>query len=128
MVFIRIGGVNSLRFYDENTIPAGGSGGLAMLQGNLELRIPTSVRLPFLGPLGFETYLDVGNVWARREYIRWRHFTASGDESDPNLVRWVVGFGPRVELPVGPLRLDVSWRVRPKSSDPRIQFAIGPSF
>jgi outer membrane protein insertion porin family len=125
----RIGGVNSLRFYDENTIPSGGSGGLAMLQGNLELRIPTSLRLPFLGSLGLETYLDVGNVWARREYIRWEDLTlAAGDESDPNPLRWVVGFGPRVDLPVGPLRLDVSWRVRPTASHAKLQFAIGPSF
>ena len=27
----RMGGVNSIRYYDENTLPAGGNGGLAML-------------------------------------------------------------------------------------------------
>ena len=124
----RIGGVNSLRFYDENSIPPAGSGGLAMLQGNLELRIPTPLRLPFLGRIGIETYLDAGNVWARQGYILWRHLGSGTDESDPNLVRYVVGFGPRVDLPVGPLRLDVSWRVRPTPSHAKLQFAIGPSF
>jgi len=29
---------------------------------------------------------------------------------------------------VGPLRLDVSWRVRPTPSHAKLQFAIGPSF
>jgi outer membrane protein assembly complex protein YaeT len=124
----RIGGVNSLRFYDENAIPPAGSGGLALLQGNLELRVPTPVRLPFLGPVGIEAYLDAGNVWARREYIRWSQLASGSDESDPNLLRYVVGFGPRVDLPVGPLRLDVSWRVRPTPSHAKLQFAIGPSF
>ena len=126
----RIGGVNSIRWYNENTIPLGGSGGLSMLQANLELRIPTPMRIPFLGQVGVETYVDAGNVWSRVEYIKWSHLTygAPGNADDPNQAIVVVGFGPRVELPVGPLRLDVSWRLRPKASDAKLQFAIGPSF
>jgi outer membrane protein insertion porin family len=123
----RIGGVNSVRAHGENTIPGDGAGGLAMLQANLELRIPTPLRLPLLGTLGFEIYADAGNVWTRPEYIRLHHFGQT-DDSDPNSVRYVVGAGPRVNLPVGPLRVDVSWRVRPTAWRPEIQFAIGPSF
>ena len=121
----RIGGVNSIRGHDESSIPA--SGGLAVLQGNIELRIPTPVKLPLLGPLGFEAYIDAVNVWSRPEYVRLRHFGLT-DDSDPNSVRVVGGVGPRVDLPVGPLRVDVSWRMRPTPWRPKIQFAIGPSF
>ncbi len=122
----RIGGVNSIRGYDENSIPP--SGGLAVLQGSVELRVPTSLKLPFMGPLGFEVYADGGNVWARPEYIKWKQFTSSSGDADPNDVRFVAGVGPRVDLPVGPLRVDVSWRLRPTRSHYKIQFAIGPSF
>jgi len=121
----RIGGVNSIRSYDENSIPA--SGGLAVLKGGVELRIPTSARVPFLGTLGFEAYADAGNVWARPQYVRWRHFSQV-DDADPNTVRYVAGLGPRIDLPVGPLRLDVTWRWHPTPSHPIFQFAIGPSF
>ena len=123
----RIGGVNSIRGHGENSIPGGGTGGLAVLQGNVEVRIPTPVRIPLLGPLGFEAFVDAGNVWARPEYIRLQHFGQT-DDSDPNSVRFVAGMGPRVDLPVGPLRVDVSWRWRPTAWHPKVQFAIGPSF
>ena len=120
------GGVNSVRGHNENSIHP--SGGLVVLQGNVELRIPTGLRIPFLGALGIETYLDAGNVWDRPVYVRWRHFTPTEDDPDPNAVRYVAGIGPRVQLPVGPLRIDFTWRLRPSTSSPRIQFAIGPSF
>ncbi len=131
----RIGGVNSIRGYDENSIPeiaqAGafipGSGGLALIEGNIELRIPTPAKVPFLGPLGMETFVDAGNVWSRPEYVKVSHFTHN-DSADPNTVRVVAGFGPRLELPIGPLRIDFTWRVRPVLSRPIIQFAIGPAF
>jgi outer membrane translocation and assembly module TamA len=56
-----------------------------------------------------------------------RHFGQT-DDADPNSVRFVGGIGPRVDLPVGPLRFDISWRVRPTAWKPKFQFAIGPSF
>ncbi|HYM81307.1 MAG TPA: BamA/TamA family outer membrane protein, partial [Candidatus Limnocylindria bacterium] len=133
----RTGGVNSIRGFDENAIPP--SGGLAIVQANLELRIPLA------GPLGVEFYVDAGNVWTRPSYIRWHQFVpAIGREPlDPGDVRYVAGFGPRVKLPIGPLRVDFTWALRPaevvegdgrkRSIGPRygrpaIQFAVGPSF
>ena len=126
----RAGGVNSIRGYDENSIPP--SGGLALLQVNAELRIPIA------GPFGIEMYVDAGNVWARASYIKARDFTpkVSHDPLGPNDVRYVFGIGPRINLPIGPLRFDITWSLRP-SSDARggahalvakPQFAIGPSF
>lgn len=123
----RSGGVNSIRGYDENSIPPPGSGGLALVQGSVEIRVPTPVRIPFLGALGFEAYADAGNVWPRPESVSWRGLSAKRD-GDPNAVRVVAGFGPRLELPIGPLRIDVTWRSRPERSHPIIQFAVGPSF
>ena len=123
----RAGGVNSIRHYGENTIPAGGNGGLALLLGSAEFRIPTPIRFPFLGPLGFEAYIDAGNVWTRPERITWDDFS-SRSELDPDAVRIVAGIGPRIELPIGPLRADITWRFRPERSHDKLQFAIGPSF
>jgi outer membrane protein assembly factor BamA len=129
----RTGGVNSIRGYTENQIPAPpANGGLALVLGNVELRVPLA-RLPLLGNLGLEAFVDFGNVWARPEYIRMAQFRPSvsrrpyGDRD----VHYVFGLGPRLELPIGPLRVDLSWSARPSAVrgylEPRVQFAIGPS-
>jgi outer membrane protein insertion porin family len=122
----RIGGVNSLRGYDENEVPP--SGGLAMLQANAELRVPLK------GPLGFEVFLDAGNVWTRPEYLKGGGLLpeVSDEPMSPNDVRWVAGLGPRLLLPFGALRLDFTWAARPdergRRPKGRAQFAIGPAF
>jgi outer membrane protein insertion porin family len=122
----RLGGVNSIRGYNENAIPQ--NGGLAMVQANLELRVT------LLGPLGAEIFADAGNVWDRPTYMEWSDLSPSissrpygrGD------VRYVAGVGARLNLPFGPLRFDVSWSARPEASGrdrrPQTQFAIGPAF
>jgi outer membrane protein insertion porin family len=123
----RTGGVNSIRGYNESSIPT--SGGLALIEASIELRVP----LP--GPFGIEVYADGGNVWLRPSYIKIEQFRPeiSNQPLDPGDVRYVVGFGPRLELPVGPLRLDITWGLRPGEGGPpkrvpKVQFAIGPSF
>jgi len=123
----RSGGVNSIRGYVENVIPPPGSGGLAEMQTSVELRIPTGLRVPLLGAIGLEVYTDIGNVWPQPKFIRWDNFSATRD-FDPNAVRMVVGLGPRAELPIGPLRVDVTWRILPERWQPIVQFALGPSF
>ena len=60
----RIGGVNSLRGYNENELPP--YGGLAVIQGNVEARIP------IVGPFGLEAFADFGNVWPRASHIKAR--------------------------------------------------------
>jgi outer membrane protein assembly complex protein YaeT len=122
----RIGGVNSIRGFNENAIPA--SGGLAMTLANAELRIPVA------GPFGVEMFVDAGNVWARPEYVKARHFElVFGDERlGPSDLRVVFGAGARVNLPFGPLRVDFAWSPRPDEDGDWLvaepQFAIGPSF
>ncbi len=126
-----LGGVNSLRGFGENAIIP--DGGLAMLLGNLELRIP------LMGPLGAEVFVDVGNVWPRAEYIKASDFVApwNGERGLPGDIRWSGGVGARLLLPFGPLRMDISWSEHPDFRASNVfgvtrtfayQFAIGPSF
>lgn len=121
----RIGGVNSLRGYVENELPS--AGGLVMMLGNIELRIPV------IGPFGVELFVDAGNVWSRPSYLKAGQFLPriSAKPMDPSQVRWVAGVGPRLNLPFGPLRVDFSWGFRPEPGKSRVlgaQFAIGPTF
>ena len=126
-----LGGVNSLRGFGENAIPP--DGGLAMLLANVELRIP------LMGPLGAEAFVDVGNVWPRAEYIKAGDFVApwNGERGLPGDIRWSYGVGARLLLPFGPLRMDISWSEHPDFRRSNVfgvtrrfayQFAIGPSF
>ena len=123
----RLGGVNSLRGFTENSIPVGG--GLALVQANLEMRVPV------VGPLGLEFYVDAGNVWARPSYMKLKQLVPRSGRSlpDPGDVRYVFGSGARLDLPFGPLRLDFTWSPRPVDVSGqwlvhKLQFAIGPSF
>ena len=126
-----IGGVNSLRGFGENSIP--GDGGLAMLLGNAEVRIPVR------GPFGAEVFVDAGNVWARPEHVRIANFVApwNSRQGQPGDLRYSCGVGARLLLPFGPLRMDLAWSRNPEFSrttigkEPQrfsLQFAIGPSF
>ncbi len=127
----KTGGVNSIRGFGESKIAP--DGGLALLQANAELRIPV------IGPFGIEIFFDAGNVWARPSYIKGRHFRPGRSHVplEATDVRYVFGIGPRVNLPIGPLRFDLTWSLRP-FPDPdkgvtrwliaEPQFAIGPSF
>ncbi|MBI1799215.1 MAG: BamA/TamA family outer membrane protein [Candidatus Eisenbacteria bacterium] len=128
----RLGGVNSVRGFDENTLAP--NGGLAMVQANLELRVP------LMGPFGVEFYVDAGNIWPGASDIHLSDFKpyAGPKPVEPGEVRYVFGLGPRLNLPFGPLRLDITWSPRPVEpgthnwyifdSPPSVQFAIGPSF
>jgi outer membrane protein assembly factor BamA len=122
-----IGGVNSMRGYAENGVPA--SGGLAMALVNLEWRIPLA------GPLGVEAFVDAGNVWARPEYVKGSDLVAPWNARRVNTgdIRYTYGLGGRLVLPFGPLRIDLAWSDRPdfprSNRVPFVyQFAIGPSF
>lgn len=124
----RLGGVNSVRGFSETALVP--NGGLAMVQANAELRIP------ILGPVGLELYVDAGNVWPGASFIKIGDFApyAGPKPVDPSDMRYVFGLGPRVVLPFGPLRLDFTWSPRPIDPQTKewfvheLQFAIGPAF
>ncbi|HSM15035.1 MAG TPA: BamA/TamA family outer membrane protein, partial [Thermoanaerobaculia bacterium] len=87
-----------------------GGGGLALV--NLEWRFPIA------GPVGGTLFADGGNVW--REV---RDF-------DPADARWGVGAGVRYLSPVGPLRLEIGWKLdRQPWEDPYVWFlSLGNPF
>jgi len=121
----RLGGVNSIRGFGENTVPP--TGGLAMFLANLELRVP------LVGPFGMELFADAGNVWARPSYIKATDFVLRTTRSlpSPGSVRYVFGAGLRLNLPFGPLRLDATLLPPPEKPNrfpATLQFAIGPAF
>ncbi|MEO8216710.1 MAG: outer membrane protein assembly factor BamA [Acidobacteriota bacterium] len=90
----------------DRTIPAqipcadGGKivsvGGNAMVIGNLEYRFP------IFGSLFGATFLDAGNVWKEIS-------GANGIKFDQ--LRYGVGFGIRYLTPVGPIRLDLGYKI-----------------
>jgi outer membrane protein assembly factor BamA len=118
----RLGGVNSVRGYSENEIAP--SGGLALLNANVELRVPVA------GLLGLELYADAGNVWARPEFVRGGDFVPrlGRAQLDPGDVRYVLGAGARLGLAFAPVRLDLTWGAQAGHRAGRLQFAVGPTF
>ena len=125
-----LGGRSSVRGYaqDElgilnetivNGVPTGGN---AVLIGNVEFRF----FLP--GGLGFVLFNDRGNVWL------------SYEEVNLNELKSTVGAGLRYNTPVGPLRLDVGYKLDrvenlcPTCSEPieesqyEVHFTLGHAF
>ena len=108
------GGANSLRGYNPLTvgIPDGppGTPGRGLLLGHLE------TRFPIWGDLGGVVFLDAGNVWA--------------DPGDLNPFDLRVTFGPglRYQTPVGPVRIDYGFRLRPQLEFGAFHFGLGQAF
>jgi outer membrane translocation and assembly module TamA len=75
---------------DANGFPVGGNGVIIL---NAELRVPV---LRFLGVVGF---IDSGNVFKQTTDI------------DLGRLRATTGFGVRVQSPVGPIRVDVGFKL-----------------
>lgn len=87
---------------DDDLLPVGGDG-LALL--NLDYRFPIA------GPVGGILFLDSGNVWTR-----WQ-------DVDPGDAKTGAGVGVRYLSPVGPLRLEVGWKLdREPGEDPYVVF------
>jgi len=94
---------------DPNGVPLGGKG-LAL--GNVDYRFPIT------GGLGGTLFVDAGNVWADWRDIRWQD------------VKPGVGIGVRYLTPVGPLRVDVGWKLdkEPGESKSALLFSLGNAF
>ncbi len=86
--------VGSAGVLDQNGVSNGGNG---LVIFNAELRVP----LWRAKSLGGAVFIDTGNVFARVSAI---------DLTD---LRSGAGFGLRWKSPVGPLRLDFAWKLRP---------------
>jgi outer membrane protein insertion porin family len=68
-------------------------GGGALLLGNLEWRFPIA------GPVGGTLFSDVGQVWREAGDVR------------PADLRWGAGVGVRYLSPIGPIRLEIGWKL-----------------
>ena len=83
------------RLGDASTIDVNGfpSGGNAMIVLNSELRVPVS------GPLQVVGFLDAGNVFDRVSNL------------ELSRIRGAAGFGVRYRSPVGPIRVDLGFKL-----------------
>ncbi len=117
----KLGGRNTVRGYSEDTLGTIGQtlnpdltpiGGNAMMAFNLEFRydLPNS--------LGLVLFLDSGNVW-RYNHLIW---------SSP--LKSSAGPGLRYNTPVGPVRLDLGYKLNRETgeSDSEFHFALGHAF
>ena len=75
---------------NETLVPLGGTG---LLIANLDYRFP------ILGDVGGSVFADAGNVWAD-----WR-------DLDLREMKVGLGLGVRYRSPLGPLRLEVGWKL-----------------
>jgi outer membrane protein assembly complex protein YaeT len=120
-----LGGATSIRGWGRYEVsPLSGFGfpigGLSMLEGSSE------VRLPVWGKLGAVGFLDYGNVWSDA----WKF--------DLGDLRYAVGPGLRYLTPVGPARIDLGYQVnpiegllvngKPQQRRWRVHFSIGQAF
>lgn len=93
----------------DGTTPVGGTG-LALV--NLDYRFP--VYASFGGVL----FADSGNIWGDWREVRFDKFKTG------------LGLGVRYASPVGPIRLEISWKLdrQPKESPYEVYFSFGTPF
>ncbi len=97
------GGSNSLRGWNARTngiVADTKRGGNFQLEGSIELRknlFPRSQS--FTKNIGAAVFFDYGNIWETHKYFRF------------NQIAMDVGFGIRYNLFIGPVRLDIGWKL-----------------
>jgi len=112
------GGYNSVRGYrldylGPRTASGEPLGGDAVIEGNLETRVPLYKKFRGVG------FLDFGNVFFR------------ASEIDLGQLKYAAGFGFNYLTPIGPVGLYFAWPlnpINPAEDTFRVHFTIGPSF
>ena len=88
-------------------------GGAFQLLANVEIRYP----LPVLARWNFSGafFLDSGNVWAQASDVSSGDFnlTSEVDETTVEDYRYGVGVGIRYNTPIGPIRVDWGFPLKP---------------
>jgi len=105
-----IGGADTVRGYYERSLPSGSTGGKSILYANSELRFSIPGTDNMLKLIGF---FDIGNAWKEIE--------VNFDQ-----LKKGVGFGIRVNLPIGALRFDMGYGIDRHMWEPH--FSIGQMF
>ncbi|HEU4364705.1 MAG TPA: BamA/TamA family outer membrane protein, partial [Candidatus Krumholzibacteria bacterium] len=135
-----VGGANSVRGYDEASLgpretDAEGNlrflGGEFLLLANVEVRFP----LPLLARWNFTgaAFVDGGNVWNDVSEVSLSDFDLSSDPGETELddFRYGYGAGIRYNTPVGPIRLDYGFALKPddyNDKNGRLYFSLGQIF
>lgn len=104
------GGADTIRGYPERSLPVGATGGKTIFYGNAELRFPIPGTENMLKGIVF---YDIGNAWKELEI-------------NLDQLRRGVGFGIRINLPVGALRFDMGYSIDRNVWEPH--FSIGQMF
>jgi outer membrane protein insertion porin family len=90
--------------------------------GDAEVVLNAELRTPVYGPVGAVVFVDGGNVFARTSDL------------DLSNLRGSVGFGARYRSPIGPIRVDIGFKLDRRrigdNLEPRyaIHFSIGQAF
>lgn len=93
--------------------------GLARFTASLELRLP----FPLLGPdHGTHLFLDAGRIWTADD--RFRDLTLPRDPLEQERVFFGAGAGVEFGTIVGPLRIDVGYKLNPSALDLRSADAV----
>ncbi len=99
----RMGGLGSIRGYNEDGIEVGSSRNINGVLGMINYR--AEARIPIQGSFGTAVFLDAGNLMVDRLSFA------------PEKLRSSIGTGLRYNTAVGPVLLDFAWRLQ---SDPRV--------
>lgn len=111
-------GRDELALLGQSRILSPETGGLVLVGGNGLLLFNADYRFPLFGPVGGVVFFDTGNVWAD-----WRTLDLSEVKSG-------AGVGVRYLSPIGPLRLEIAWKLdRERDESPyRVLFSFGNPF
>jgi len=112
-------GPKRVRFNDDGSfdrfVPIGGK---ALFSFSTELR--KQIDFPFKG-LGFATFLDGGQIWrgiSEINVMRTFGFTTDVIEGTKyNGIQYSVGGGLSYETPIGPIRIDIAYKLNPTEAD-----------
>ena len=120
------GGRTSHRAYERDALGVPGqtlisteSGGFLPVGGNGLLALNLDYRFPISGDFGGLVFFDGGNVWSD-----WR-------DVDPSDLKAGVGFGFRYLSPIGPVRLEMGWKLDREAfeeSSPVLLLSFGDPF
>jgi outer membrane protein assembly complex protein YaeT len=109
---------DELGIVGETLLEVGDEGAPVPFGGNGLLLANVDYRFPLAGGLGGTLFVDGGNVWAD-----WRDVAVSE-------LKWGAGVGVRYASPVGPIRLEIGWKLdKLPGEDPYVVlFSIGNAF
>jgi outer membrane protein insertion porin family len=82
--------------------------GPTILGGNGFLALNAELRIPIAGNLGGVVFYDAAQVWSRFSDIRFQFEGTAG-------LRQAAGFGLRYLTPIGPVRVEYGWPLKPRT-------------